>query len=140
MRLESCLKTSWIFKTDIVFMEAKWFCCHCDFSGVKSPTSKYQRRVAKYQRRVAQKPDLQCPEGGIEISQEKIPFTHNVTDLPLRLQIFARDRQPRLSVLLVLVAQKWPSLSPPFIRSNSETPKILSSNFGEENCNCTGTL
>lgn len=42
---------------------------------------------------MAQKPKLQCPKGGIETSQEKIPFTHNLTDLPLRLRFFAHDQQ-----------------------------------------------
>lgn len=94
-------------------MEAKPSCCHSDFSRVKSPTSKYQSKVAP-------NPQRQGPKGGIETSQEKIPFTHNLTHLPLCLQ------QPRVLALLVLVAQGWSPLSLQFIRSKSEAPKILS--------------
>lgn len=67
-------------------MEAKWFCCHCDFSGVKSPTSEYQRRVAQ---------NLNCNvlREVLRFHREKILFTHNLIDLPLRLWFFARDQQ-----------------------------------------------
>ena len=68
MRLESCLKMSQILRLWHRLRGGKLFCCHSDFSRVKSPTCKYQRRVA-------QKPEEQCLQGGIEISQEKIPLT-----------------------------------------------------------------
>lgn len=72
MRLEPCLKTSWILRLwHPGGWRQKWFCCHSDFSRVKSPMSKYQRQVA-------QKPQLQRPKGGIETSQEKKYHLHTI--------------------------------------------------------------